>query len=108
MWLIGALAFLIVLAVSGLLWMTSVPGRSHAGPLPPLTREQSKLAVRLEEHVRAIASRPHNVGHPQELERAALYIENALAEIGYELHRQPYQAAGHEVRNIEVVVEPAA
>jgi hypothetical protein len=108
MWLIGALAFLLVLAVSGLLWMTSVPGRSHAGALPPLTQEQSELAVRLEKHVRAIASKPHNVGHPQELERAALYIESTLAKIGYEPHQQSYQAAGQEVRNIEVVIQPAA
>jgi len=61
----------------------------------------------LQEHVRAIASRPHNVSHPQELERAALYIEGALAGMGYAVHPQPFRADGQEVRNIEVVIEPA-
>ena len=88
--------------------MTAVPGRSHAGALPPLTPEQVELAARLQEHVRAIASRPHNLGHPEELERAAVHIEAALEGMGHAVHRQPFSAAGREVRNIEAVVEPAA
>jgi hypothetical protein len=107
-WLLGALALLIVLPAAGVLWMTSVPGRSHAGPLPPLTPEQVQLAARLRDHARAVASKPHNVSHPHELERAALYIETALAGLGYEVHRQPFQGDGREVRNIEVAIEPAA
>ena len=107
LWTLGAVALLIALSVVGVLWMTAVPGRSHAGPLPPLTPDQAQLASRLQEHVRAIASRPHNVSHPQELERAALYIEGALAGMGYAVHPQPFRADGQEVRNIEVVIEPA-
>ena len=107
LWTLGAVALLIALSVVGVLWMTAVPGRSHAGPLPPLTPDQAQLASRLQEHVRAIASRPHNVSHPQELERAALYIEGALAGMGYAVHTQPFRADGQEVRNIEVVIEPA-
>ena len=30
-------ALLFVLPAAALLWMTSVPGRSHQGPLPPIT-----------------------------------------------------------------------
>ncbi len=108
LWLLGVLAILIALPVAGVLWMTAVPGRSHNGPLPPLTPDQAQLAARLQEHVRAVASRPHNVSHPQELERAALYIEGALAGMGYAVHRQPFRADGQEVRNIEVVIDPAA
>ena len=108
LWLIGTLALLVVALVVGVLWMTAVPGRSHAGSLPPLKPEQVELAARLRNHVQAIASRPHNIGHPQELERAALHIESALAGMGYQVHRQPFRADGQEVRNIEVVVEPAA
>ena len=58
--------------------------------------------------MQAVAGRPHNVSHPQELERAALYIESTLSGLGYELHRQAFRADGQEVRNIEVVIEPAA
>jgi hypothetical protein len=69
-------ALLIVLAlfaapVAALLWMTAVPGKSFAGPLPPLTPAQSQLAQRLRAHVTAIASTPHNLGHPEALEKAA-------------------------------------
>ena len=108
MWNLGVIALLIAIPVSCVLWMTSVPGRSHAGPLPPLPREQAQLAARLQDHVRMVASRPHNVSHPHELERAALYIETTLASLGYEVHQQPFRADGREVRNIEVVIEPAA
>jgi hypothetical protein len=64
LWILGAPAILIGLLVAGVIWMTAVPGRSHTGPLPPLTPDQVQLAVRLQEHVRAVASRPHNVSHP--------------------------------------------
>ena len=108
LWLLGTLTLLVILLVAGVLWMTSVPGRSHAGLLPPLTPEQVQLAARLRHHVRAVASRPHNVGHPHELKRAALYIETTLASMGYEIRRQPFRANGLEVCNIEVAVEPTA
>ncbi len=109
MWILGALGLLLVaLPVAGVLWMTAVPSHSHAGPLPPLAPDQLELAARLQTHVRAVASRPHNLGHPEELERAALHIEAALEGMGYAVHRQPFSAAGQEVRNIEAVVEPAA
>src|SRR5215203_3107140 len=106
LWILGAPAILIALLVAGVLWMTAVPSRSHTGPLPPLTPDQVQLAVRLQKHVRAVASRPHNVSHPHELERAALYIEGTLAGMGYEVHRQPFRADREEVRSIEVAIEP--
>jgi hypothetical protein len=108
LWILGAPAILIALLVAGVLWMTAVPGRSHTGPLPPLTPDQVQLAARLQEHVRAVASRPHNVSHPHELEQAALYLEGTLAGMGYQVDRQPFRADSAEVRNIEVAVEPAA
>jgi peptidase M28-like protein len=108
LWILGALGLLVALPMAGVLWITAVPGRSHAGALPPLTPDQVALAARLQEHVRAVASRPHNVGHPEELERAAAHIEAALAGMGYAVHRQPFAAAGQVVRNIEAVIEPAA
>src|SRR3954463_4290026 len=43
LWLIGTLALLVVALVVGVLWMTAVPGRSHAGSLPPLKPEQVEL-----------------------------------------------------------------
>ena len=91
-----------------LLWMTAVPGRSHSGPLPPLQPQEESLAERLKGHVRTLAAGPRNVGNPAALERSALYIERALAGLGYEVQRQAYLADGLEVRNIEAVINPAA
>lgn len=91
-----------------LLWMTAIPGTSHSGPLPPLDAAQQTLAQRLRTHVTAIASEPHNTGHPQALERAATYIERQLATMGYTVHRQWFEAGGQRVRNIEATLDPAS
>lgn len=95
--------------LAGLAWLTDTPGRSFAGPLPPLTRDQAALADRLRKHVDAIASRPHNaVKHPKELEEAALYIEGGLRAAGHEPRPQIFEVSKRPVRNIEVVIEPGA
>ncbi|QNA86915.1 M28 family peptidase [Sphingomonas sp. So64.6b] len=87
--------------------MTAVPGRSYAGPLPSLTAGESAMAVRLRSDVEAIASTPHNIEHPEELEQSAAHIEGVLASLGYAIQRQRFAADGQIVRNIEVVIEPA-
>jgi len=99
------LAVLIGLPVGFFLWMTAVPGTPWAGPLPPLTAEQTLGAGRLREDVTAIASEPHNVAHPAALERAAAYLEGRLQAMGYPVRRQPFQAGGRQVRNLEVLIE---
>lgn len=101
------LTVLIGLPAGFFFWMTSVPGSSYAGPLPPLSRAQGLIAGRLREHVAAIASEPHNLAHPEALERSALQIEARLRRLGYRVHRQPFQAGGRQVRNIEAIIEPA-
>jgi hypothetical protein len=102
------LLVLLGLPIASLLWMTAVPGRSWQGPLPPLGAGGSALARRLETHVRAIASEPHNVDHPEALGRSAAYVEARLAALGYPVRRQAIdQVNGVPVANIEAVVEPA-
>ncbi|HLH91653.1 MAG TPA: M28 family peptidase [Xanthobacteraceae bacterium] len=102
---------LVVSAIGGAVYyMAGVPGRSYGGPLPPLTDEERALAPRLKGHVVAIASHEHNVAHYDELEKAARYIESALASYGYRVNRQTFDAYDYvsgkkPVRNIEVVVE---
>lgn len=102
-----ALALVVALfaaPVLALLWMTAVPGKSFAGPLPPLTAGEADLAKRLRRHVEAIAREPHNMGHPEALERAAQYIEKTLKGFGYQVYTQPFDD-GH-ARNIEVSLVP--
>jgi Zn-dependent M28 family amino/carboxypeptidase len=87
---IVALILLIIVAV-----MTVRPTDASAAP---------DLAERMRQHVVAVASDEHNTGTPVQLERAAAYIETALARAGYTPSRQEYTAAGQRVRNIEVAV----
>jgi hypothetical protein len=88
--------------------MTGVPGRSHRGPLPPLTDEETALAASLKLHVASIAAREHNIAHYDELEKVARHIEAALASFGYAVGRQEFSVDGRLVRNIDATIEPPA
>lgn len=102
-------ALMLVACLAGIvLWYAlHVPGPAHKGPLPPLSPEERDIAARLRKHVEAIASVPHNVFHPEELEKAALYIEATLAASGRAPERQVYETEGQPVRNIWITIEPA-
>jgi hypothetical protein len=109
--LLGGAAFAVAILVGVVLvgavlhYMTSVPGRPHAGALPPLTTDEITLARRLAAHV--IASVPHNIGHYDELEKSAQYIESELRKLGYQPMPQIYDVDDRSVRNIEVAIEPS-
>jgi len=106
----GRIVLLVVLAALflspflALRWMTSVPGKSWEGPLPPLSQVERDLAERLRGHVTAIASKPHNVGHATGYAAAAAYIEQALTAAGYKVSRQAFDE-GLAV-NLEAVIAP--
>lgn len=94
-------------AIGAALVMTRMPGEPHTGALPPLTAEEAAIAVRLKQHVAAVGSKPHNVEHFDELEKAARYIETSLEAAGYAVNRQPFEVDGKTVRNIEVLLSAA-
>jgi peptidase M28-like protein len=106
----AAIILLLILgAAYGVLhYTTGVPGRSHSGPLPPLTEEERALAVALKRHIEATASREHNLRRYDELEKAARYIEATLASYGHSVGRQEFFFDDRAVRNIDVVIEPRA
>ena len=107
--LLVLLLVVVILAAGGyaaLLYMTSVPGTSYQGALPPLTAEERALAATLKGHIEAIAAREHNIAHYDELEKAARYLEAALSSYGYTAGRQEYVVGGKTVRNIDAVIEP--
>jgi Zn-dependent M28 family amino/carboxypeptidase len=85
-------------------WMISMPGRSWAGALDPLTPAEDELATRLREHVVAIASREHNMANPEEYEAAAVYLEGQLSGAGHSVRRQVFEVKGTPVRNLEVEI----
>src|SRR5215475_8506450 len=103
-----AIVFLLLLAAAygALHYTTGVPGRSHGGPLPPLTDEERALAVTLRQHIEAIAAREHNVRHYEELENSARSIESTLTSYGYGVGRQEFVVDDRRVRNIDAVIEP--
>ena len=105
------IGFVIVVAAGVVLtarYMTAVPGASYQGALPPPTDAERATAARLLGHIQAIASKPHNVDHYDELEKSARYIEDQLKALGYQTVPQIYEVEGRQVRNIEAVIEPAA
>jgi len=109
--LLAILALLVVVAAAGygaLRYMTAVPGEPHRGALPPLTAGEATLASALKRHIATIAAREHNVGHYDELEKVARYLEATLESLGYAVGRQEFPAGGKTVRNIDATIEPRA
>src|SRR5256712_3464662 len=94
------------LAVWAWSFMIRMPGRSHAGSLPPLTAEEAAIRRDLETHVRTLAGAigERHYARPQALARAVAYLHDALARLGHEGSVQPFPAGGPTVHNLEVVV----
>lgn len=91
------------------LWLYScmilMPGKSHRGPLPPLTPEQAALAPALRRDVVELAEKigERNVVKYAELRRAADYVASQLAAVG-PVARHTYTASGRPCDNLEVEI----
>jgi hypothetical protein len=83
--------------IAGLYYMTAMPERPYAGPLPPLSGEGRALSLRLRLHVAALAAAERNT----DLETPARYIEAAFSRLGFESQSQYFESGGRKVRNIE-------
>lgn len=72
--------------------MIGMPGRSYRGPLPAETAELQELSSELEVYVTALAGSigARNAGYPKALDDAAVYLEETLADLGYEVERQTF------------------
>ena len=103
--LVFALSFVVGLAllIGFASWyVTSTPGATHRGPLPPLDADGRRLAENLKAHVVAVASEEHNFAYPEALERSARYIEKSLSGFGYTVARDEFDTEDIKVRNLEV------
>jgi hypothetical protein len=98
------MAVVLGLVLLAAVWLTMLrmPGRSHEGPLPPLTPEQRALAVALHADVRVLASDigPRNTFRPAALERAADWIESRLESTGLVTRRQTFEVDGLDCSNV--------
>lgn len=85
---------------------TEMPGKSFAGPLPPLATVEGEIAANLRRHVQVLGGDigERNVFRPDKLEAAAAYVEAELRALGLEPERQEYVANGQTVRNIDVSI----
>ena len=106
------LAALVLVALpalaAALLWglVVRMPGRSFAGPLPPLSAAEEASRARLEAHVVELAGRigERNYLRPAALEAAAAYVEGTFTALGYEAASQPFELRGQRFRNVEVTL----
>jgi Zn-dependent M28 family amino/carboxypeptidase len=95
------------LAVSGLVWyMTSMPGKSFSGTLPPLSSEELTIKANLSQHVHALAETigERNVIAYQPLQKTAQYVEDDFRNLGYEAKAQEYVVQMRKVRNLIVEI----
>lgn len=83
--------------------MFNMPGRTHRGPLPPLTSDEQTLRDALHKHVDMLAGviGERNVFRYDHLQGAAGYIEKTLAALGYTVTPQEFDADGKTVRNLD-------
>src|SRR5215813_2573965 len=96
----------VVIAVSVIAFMTTMPGRSYRGPLPPLSPEESETAANLNKHVAHLAGTigERNVIAYQALESTRQYIEDFLRGAGYKVNSQEYVLEMRKVRNLIVEI----
>ncbi len=79
---VATLAFL----TAGFFWATSTPGASYDGP--PAAPQDAELPVRLETHIRQLASGPRSLDDVTTIFSSVTYITDALRKLGYEVERQ--------------------
>ncbi|NIR51818.1 M28 family peptidase [candidate division KSB1 bacterium] len=84
--------------------MIKMPGKSHEGPLPPLTEKERSLQGLLRQYVEKLAGDigERNVVQYQNLSSAADFIDSALRKTGYDIRRQTFEVSGRKCQNIEV------
>jgi len=111
-WMIVLLRWATVIAGVGLFVMFTVcmPGRSHKGPLRPLSEKETAVRDNLRRHVKMLAGTigARNVLCMEKLVAAQVYIRQSLADAGYEVTEQKYTVGGKEVNNLIVETGPAA
>jgi hypothetical protein len=85
----------------------TMPGKSHEGPLPPLSARQKLLGDDALAIVAELAGRlaGRNQFRPAVLRRCEDFLTAQLAATGLAVSRQQYTSHGEQVCNLEVVIE---
>jgi Peptidase family M28 len=100
--LVLGLAVLTAVPLAGLIYSLHMPGKTHRGPLPPLSMEEAQIRDRLATHVQTLAGHigERNLWRYDSLLAAAHYIERTLADLGYVPTDEPFESRGRPVRNV--------
>jgi hypothetical protein len=95
-------AVLLALGVAGWLAMIRMPGRSHSGPLPPLSPDERDLRDRLAVHVEVLAGDigERHLWRYQSLQAASTYVQEQFREFGHDVDVQSFEAGGRLVDNV--------
>jgi hypothetical protein len=82
----------------------TMPGASHAGPLPPLTDEQTRMKDGLERDLTRLAGEigERNTRRPIAYAEAMRFVEGRLAAAGQDVSRQTYDVKGRPCSNLVV------
>ncbi|HEY2390957.1 MAG TPA: M20/M25/M40 family metallo-hydrolase [Candidatus Angelobacter sp.] len=90
--------------------MTSMPGKSFSGSLPPLSAEESQISRNLSQHITYLAGEigERNVIAYQPLQKSAQYIEDFFTSQGYKVSSQEYVVQMRKVRNLIVEIPGSA
>lgn len=97
--LLGALGALVL---AGLIYSVHMPGKTHSGPLSPLSAQETVIRERLAAHVGVLAGdigERHIWRYPALL-AAADYIERTFAQLGYTPTGERFESGGRSVRNV--------
>ncbi|HZW06119.1 MAG TPA: M28 family peptidase [Phycisphaerales bacterium] len=79
-----------------------MPGRSHRGPLPPLTEEQRSLAAELRRDVEhlSLTIGERNCFVPDKYEQAQSWLGDQIRTCGLSVHLQPFDCRGYTCVNL--------
>src|SRR5688572_6237181 len=84
-----------------------MPGKSHRGPLPPLTARESALSQQLRHDVEKIAAFGERTPRrPKALAESASWIASQFQAAGLPTERQAYEANGQTFENLEAKITP--
>ena len=97
------IALLVGVTIIGIPFLTSMPGKSHRGPLPTLTQQQAELSTALRLSVATLAGNigERNYIYQKNLNAAADFIEQSLTRTGLRVQRHQYSVDGKTYYNIE-------
>jgi hypothetical protein len=99
-----------ILVLTGLAYLTRMPGKSNRGLVHELTDAEVQLRERLRSHIEMLAGEigGRSAGQYANLRKAAEYIGTELASFGYKTRWQTYQLNGLEFENFEAELRGSA